>query len=479
MAFLYSSTSIDLCKMPFFPRPPQPFELDSKPVNLLSKPSFSFLTYSSLFTRQEKASDHEYILLPFMPSSTQSSDDKDAGDVPDKGDEGVNPSMTSLEEIGIFDDVCDDREVGTEAKTNNLELLTVVSPIPTTRVHKDHPKERIIRDLNLATQTRRMLNFFDRKCYEPKKIIQALADPSWIEAMQEELLQFKLQKQTKTNQASKIKKLKKKVTKLKGKMKKRTHRLKRLYKIVLSARIVSLDEEGLGDQEDASKQGRIVKIDASEDLSLINETAQDQGRINDQDLFGVHDLNGDKVFVDVTTGENVEQDAIVAKKVVITIKDIEVTTVAATTPQISKDELTSTQMLMEIKVAKPKAKGVTIQESSEFRTTSLSQLPQAKDKETEMKAEMDEEERIAIEKNEANIAVIEEWDDVQAIIDADKQLAEQLQAQEREQLSIKERSKFWLSSLNIEEIILLPKELRRSETSHPQRHIVKVLCVLI
>nr|GEW85169.1 putative ribonuclease H-like domain-containing protein [Tanacetum cinerariifolium] len=39
---------------------------------------------------QEKASDHEYILLPFMPSSTQSSNDKDAGEVPDKEDEGVS-----------------------------------------------------------------------------------------------------------------------------------------------------------------------------------------------------------------------------------------------------------------------------------------------------------------------------------------------------------------------------------------------------
>nr|GEX82979.1 hypothetical protein [Tanacetum cinerariifolium] len=137
--------------------------------------------------RQEKASDHEYILFPFTPSSTQSSDDKDAGDVPDKGDEGVSTgsgiddqknidsstqdvstninacclninivgpsdhSTLSLEETDIFDDVYDDREVGAEADTYNLELLTVVSPIPTTRVHKGHPKEQITRDLNLAT----------------------------------------------------------------------------------------------------------------------------------------------------------------------------------------------------------------------------------------------------------------------------------------------------------------------------------------
>nr|GFB49891.1 hypothetical protein [Tanacetum cinerariifolium] len=89
--------------------------------------------------------------------------------------------------------------------------------------------------------------------------------------------------QTKTNQAAKIKKLKKRVKKLerkkKKKKKKRTHSLKR---------------------------GRIAKIDANEDLFLIDETAQDQERIKDQDLFGVHDLDGDKVFVDVTTGENVE-----------------------------------------------------------------------------------------------------------------------------------------------------------------------------
>nr|GFD14719.1 hypothetical protein [Tanacetum cinerariifolium] len=39
---------------------------------------------------QEKASDHEYILLPFMPLSTQSSDNKDASEVPDKGNEGVS-----------------------------------------------------------------------------------------------------------------------------------------------------------------------------------------------------------------------------------------------------------------------------------------------------------------------------------------------------------------------------------------------------
>nr|GEZ74832.1 hypothetical protein [Tanacetum cinerariifolium] len=49
--------------------------------------------------------------------------------------------------------------------------------------------------------------------------------------------------QTKTNQVAKIDKLKKRVKKLEGKKKNRTHRLKILYKVGLSTRIVSSDEE--------------------------------------------------------------------------------------------------------------------------------------------------------------------------------------------------------------------------------------------
>ncbi|GJU12108.1 putative ribonuclease H-like domain-containing protein [Tanacetum coccineum] len=94
-----------------------------------------------------------------------------------------DPNMPELEDIVYSDD---DEDVGAEADMNNLDAFMPVSPIPTTRVHKDHPVEQIIGDLNSAPQTRRMTK-------EPKKVIHALKDPSWIEAMQEELLQFKLQ----------------------------------------------------------------------------------------------------------------------------------------------------------------------------------------------------------------------------------------------------------------------------------------------
>nr|GEX94003.1 hypothetical protein [Tanacetum cinerariifolium] len=89
----------------------------------------------------------------------------DASQLPDDLD------MPELEDITYSDD---EDDVGAEVDFNNLETSITVSPIPTTRVHKDHPVTQIIE--------------------EPKRVHQDFKDLSWIEAMQEELLQFKMQK---------------------------------------------------------------------------------------------------------------------------------------------------------------------------------------------------------------------------------------------------------------------------------------------
>nr|GEV37543.1 reverse transcriptase [Tanacetum cinerariifolium] len=68
-----------------------------------------------------------------------------------------DPDMPELEDItSDDDDDDDDDDVGAEADFNNLETSITVSPIPTTKVHKDHPMIQIISDLSLATQTRSM-----------------------------------------------------------------------------------------------------------------------------------------------------------------------------------------------------------------------------------------------------------------------------------------------------------------------------------
>nr|GEV42080.1 ribonuclease H-like domain-containing protein [Tanacetum cinerariifolium] len=59
----------------------------------------------------------------------------------------------SLEDITYSND---EDNVGAEADFNNLETSITVSPIPTTRVHKDHPMIQIIGDLSSATQTKSM-----------------------------------------------------------------------------------------------------------------------------------------------------------------------------------------------------------------------------------------------------------------------------------------------------------------------------------
>ncbi|GKE64452.1 putative ribonuclease H-like domain-containing protein, partial [Tanacetum coccineum] len=62
-------------------------------------------------------------------------------------------NMPELEDIVYSDDA---EDVGAEADMNNLDTFMPISPILTTRMHKDHPIEQIIRDLKLAPQTRRM-----------------------------------------------------------------------------------------------------------------------------------------------------------------------------------------------------------------------------------------------------------------------------------------------------------------------------------
>ncbi|GKC42146.1 hypothetical protein Tco_1059868 [Tanacetum coccineum] len=64
-----------------------------------------------------------------------------------------DPNIPDLEEIGIFSDAEND---DSGAEINNLDTYFQVSHILTTRIHKDHPVEQIIRDLNSAPQTRRM-----------------------------------------------------------------------------------------------------------------------------------------------------------------------------------------------------------------------------------------------------------------------------------------------------------------------------------
>ncbi|GKA54662.1 hypothetical protein Tco_0753611 [Tanacetum coccineum] len=239
-----------------------------------------------------------------------------------------------------------------------------------------------------------------------------------------------------------ITKLKKRVKKLERKNKSRTPGLKRLRKVGRTERIKSSEDKGLGAKEDASKQGRkIADLDADVEVTLVDE-AQER---NDENLM-------------FDTGVFDEEEVEVKKVVSIA----EVTTASATTTTV--DELTLAQTLIEIKAAKPKAvttaatttttvvtrpkaRGVVVKEPSESTTTTSqpSQLSQAKDKgkgkmvepekplkkkdqilvdeeitlrlQEELQAELEEEERLARQKEEENNLIL--WDNTQAMMEAD------------------------------------------------------------
>ncbi|GJU73220.1 putative ribonuclease H-like domain-containing protein [Tanacetum coccineum] len=67
-----------------------------------------------------------------------------------------DPNMPALEDISIFDFSRGDEDDDAETDMNNLDTTIQVSPNPTTRIHKDHPLDQVIGDLQSATQTRRM-----------------------------------------------------------------------------------------------------------------------------------------------------------------------------------------------------------------------------------------------------------------------------------------------------------------------------------
>ncbi|GJY29678.1 hypothetical protein Tco_0405445 [Tanacetum coccineum] len=220
--------------------------------------------------------------------------------------------------------------------------------------------------------------------------------------------------EAKTAQAKEIAKLKKRVKKLERKRRSRPTGLRRLRKVGAATRVESpKDKDSLGDQEDSSKQGmNIEDIDQDENLTLIDE-AQEQ--LNDEEMFGVDDLHGEIV----TTAE--------------------VTTVSVQTTTIK--ELTLAQTLIEIKAAKPKTITAVTTDATSVTTAAITRPKAmgilAKKLNEEMQAEIAEEERVRRQKEEeANLALIELWENKRAMMEADRLLAKRLQSREREELTI-------------------------------------------
>ncbi|GKE28554.1 putative ribonuclease H-like domain-containing protein, partial [Tanacetum coccineum] len=87
-----------------------------------------------LFQQKEgyaNSTNRDSIVSPSV--STAGQNFTNADDLP------TDPLIPDLEDTGIFSGAYDDEDIGVEADLNNLETTMNVSPIPATRIHKDHP----------------------------------------------------------------------------------------------------------------------------------------------------------------------------------------------------------------------------------------------------------------------------------------------------------------------------------------------------
>ncbi|GJR56835.1 hypothetical protein Tco_1498997 [Tanacetum coccineum] len=188
----------------------------------------------------------------------------------------------------------------------------------------------------------------------------------------------------KTVQAKEIASLKKRVKKLERKRKSKTPGMKRLFKI---------------------------------EVTLVNET---QGRYDDAQMFNTYVFDGKEVFV-------AEQSEKVVEEVVSTAK-------VSVTATITTEEITLAQALAKLRSAKPKA----VMKEQIRLDEELALKLQAKEEEQAILAR-----KKAEKVEEANIS----WDNVQAMIEADRLLAERLQAKEQEELTNKEKARLFVELL--------------------------------
>nr|GEU59859.1 hypothetical protein [Tanacetum cinerariifolium] len=186
--------------------------------------------------------------------------------------------------------------------------------------------------------------------------------------------------------------------------------------------------------------------------------------MNDQAMFGVNDLDGDEVVIDVLVGEKEEQSEKVAKKEVsttdlvtptdevVTIADVKVS-VALTSTTTTDDELTLAQSLIKIRATKPKA-----------LTTAATTVTVVSTRPKEKGIIMQEPSKTPSPKPIA-------------MMDADYELAVKLQEEERGELSIEEKSKLFVKLMNKRKSTLRCLELKREgenlQLNHKRESIFK------
>ncbi|GKC95408.1 hypothetical protein Tco_1160850, partial [Tanacetum coccineum] len=249
----------------------------------------------------------------------------------------------------------------------------------------------------------------------------------------------------KTAQDLEITSLKKRVKKLEKNKKARTPKPKRrLFKV----RIESSAEKSLGDQEDASKQGR--NEDQDDDISCapittagVSVSSSEPSTlhvIEDEDLTIAQTLmkmRSEKSKEKAKERGSKEKSSKPASRLTrgVTMQELSEPRTRKAVPPSQHDPKDKGKAKM-IEPEKPLKKKDQIKFDEEV----------AKRLAKELEAELEEEERVAIQREEeANLI---SWDNTQAMMEADYEVAQRLQAEELGELTIEERPRLFVELMN-------------------------------
>ncbi|GKC81110.1 hypothetical protein Tco_1136827 [Tanacetum coccineum] len=199
---------------------------------------------------------------------------------------------------------------------------------------------------------------------------------------------------------------------------------------------IARDKEDLG--EDASKHGRrIHDIDSDKDITLVND---------DNDMFDVGTLTGDEVLV---------EQVVAAKDVNLSVDEV---TLAQALAAFENTATTTAIILTPRKgiVFQEPGKGKMVEPKKPVKKKELIRLDE--EIASKLQAEFDEEVRLVREKakkeQEANVVLTKEWDDIQAKIEADHELAQKCKHKSKKSCLMQKRQDYLYNSWRKEESTL-------------------------
>nr|GEU46838.1 ribonuclease H-like domain-containing protein [Tanacetum cinerariifolium] len=156
--------------------------------------------------------------VPVIAALDGDNHDNDGPNTKSEIDNQERPNVEHINTVRLRDDFFGaDNDIrsldGVELDISNISTPYHVPTTPNTRINKDHSLDNVIGDIQSGVQTRKMIVTTDEQgftsaiyeektheylhtclfaCFlsqeEPKRITNALKDPAWVEAMQEELL---------------------------------------------------------------------------------------------------------------------------------------------------------------------------------------------------------------------------------------------------------------------------------------------------